>query len=760
VKSPVLALALLCLGNPLRAVDKVPDYDVTDTYVTSPTLLVRAGADGQLKEIWSGMDAKRMRHVPLFLETSIVGRIRRGADWLDLSTLSYESSGTRPGAVHLKSRDGLLTIDITSKKNAALSPIFVTYAFSTPVDLRLEARFKYPGFVRRFQSDDAAGLTEFSTAWRGENARLTTTEGPPLDLATLPAGKTLSLSNEGFVKEFGSTRKIVLCIDATGQPPDPRSSGSYVTRWTDLLGGSSDTESEFVPNRVTLETDDPKLDDLFRYSIDAIVSGQFSSGDVLGDVFFYRDSWLRDGSYSIIGLALAGDHEAVERYFAFWDAQRDFSVGGEREAQQPAIAMTAMWFYSLLSGDAPAFLGKVWPYAKYYADYYSRRIESEGMLHVSEEWICFIPSAASWPNAEIYSGLRAGAKIAARLGHGEDAARWNSAAERLKTQFRAQAYDSGKGRIIPMAGPAGQAFTDPEYPRAESRNGPLRDDRVDAGMLIVGRFDALGRGQGILSVDDPRFASTQAEIRRDLEDPDHSIFRFGPNPTSPHAPKGEWDSWPIIMAWAAQDEWLLGRTDMAWSYLLSGILNKKGYPAEQRAYYLPENWDRTGFSDKPLITWSHGEFVTSTLLLLLGIDLEPEGADLGLAPSLPPGMMRARIGNFSFRGWRLDFTLSRNNGRVDVDMKAERAGPGAALAVRTPFGGILRIQNGEAAHFTVDPGRYYAAFGRSRNAAERAAIASTILFPGRPLPDTRAMTPTELQALLCRMDSDYAPDAK
>ena len=53
---PLLALAL-CLGAaPLGAVEKVapmvPAYAVTDKYVTSPTMLVRAGADGLIREIW------------------------------------------------------------------------------------------------------------------------------------------------------------------------------------------------------------------------------------------------------------------------------------------------------------------------------------------------------------------------------------------------------------------------------------------------------------------------------------------------------------------------------------------------------------------------------------------------------------------------------------------------------------------------------------------------------------------------------------
>jgi hypothetical protein len=754
-------LSLMLSAGALHAVDKVPEFEITDTYVTSPTMLVRAGVDGQVKEIWSGMDAGRMRHVPLFLETSIYGLVRSGDTWLDLRSLKYHHDGTRPGYIRLRSDDGLVSIEITSRRNAALSPIFVRYSFSRTVDLKLVALFKYPDFTRSFHSDDAAGCSEFETAWRGANAVLTTTEGPRLVLATQPSGKTLAIDRTGLTTQFESATEVLLCVDATERGMDARGSGSYVASWTSLLGGTRDSEDELVPGRVTLASDDRKLDRMFEYSIDAVVTGQFASGDVIADEFFYRDSWLRDGTYSMIGLSLAGDTGAVDRYFDFWSAQRDFSVGGEREAQQPAIAITGMWFHSLLSPDGPAFLGRVWPYVKYYADYYAGRIEREGMLNVSEEWICFIPAPSTWPNAEIHSGLRAAAKIASRLGHAQEAGRWNDSADRLRTQFSEQAYDRERGRIIPMAGAPGQTFTDPEFPKAESRNGPLRDDRVDAGMLIIGRLEAFGRGQGVIPVDDPRFASTQAEITRDLENPDHSIFRFGPNPASPHAPKGEPDSWPIIMAWAAQDEWLLGRTDLAWRYLISGIVNKKGYDADASCYYLPENWDRRGIPDKPLITWSHGDFVTSVLLLLLGVDLEPDGADLGLAPSLPPGTDHARVGNFHFRDWRLDIDLAREKGLVAVRIRAAgTATGGKPLAIRAPFGRVISLGAGQEARFTVDPAQYYLAFGRSRNAAERASVISTILAGKPPARDPRTMSASDLEAFICDVETHYTPTEK
>lgn len=753
-------LLILLTACALRGGGNVPAYEITDTYVTSPTMLVRAGADGAIKEIWSGMDAKRMRHVPLFLETSIFGEIRSGDGWLDLRALKYHHAGTRPGYIHLQSDDGLASIEITSRKNAALSPIFVTYSFSRPVDLRLSARFKYPDFTKGFQSDDAAGTAEFETAWRGENAVLTTTAGPRLFLAAEPRGRTLAIDRTGATRLFEAARRVVLCIDATEGAVDHGPAGSYAAAWEGRLGGISDSEAEYVPDRVTLESGDAGLDRMFAYSIDAVVSSQFASGDVMGDVFFYRDSWLRDGTYSMIGLSLAGDYGAVDRYFAFWDAQRDFSVGGEREAQQPAIAITGMWLFSRVSPQGTAFLGKAWPYVKYYADYYAGRIAREGMLNVAEEWICFIPAPSSWPNAEIYSGLRASAKIAGRLGHPGDAAAWNASADRLRAKFSVLAYDGDKGRIIPMAGPAGQSFADPQFPTAENRNGPLRDDRVDAGMLIIGRLEAFGRDQGIMQVDDPRYASTRAEITRDLENPDHSIFRFGPNPGSPHAPQGEPDSWPIIMAWAAQDEWLLGHTNLAWRYLLSGILGKRGYDPLASCWYLPENWDRGGVPDKPMITWSHGDFVTSVLLVLLGIDLEPAGADLGLAPSLPPGTDHARLGNFHFRDWRMDIELSRREGLVAVKIIPRSAGSGKALSIRLPPDRILDLHAGQEAEFTVDPSRYYLAFGRSRNGAERASAISAILGGGPPATDPRRMTPAEAEAYICNLETAYVPTPK
>ena len=118
------------------------------------------------------MDAKRMRPSPLFLETFVYGEVRRGGEWTDLRKLKYHHAGTRPGFIHMESDDGLVAIEITSRRNAALSPIFVKYSFSVPVDFRLSAQFKHPELIKETHSADEAGYSAFSTEWSEQDSLL------------------------------------------------------------------------------------------------------------------------------------------------------------------------------------------------------------------------------------------------------------------------------------------------------------------------------------------------------------------------------------------------------------------------------------------------------------------------------------------------------------------------------------------------------------------------------------------------------------
>jgi hypothetical protein len=757
-------------------------YDNTDTYVTSQTALVRLKANGQIREIWSGMDAAGNRHQPVFWEAAIHVEVLGGDGWHDLRNLKYHQLGTRPGYIRMQSDDGTVSIEGTSRRNTSPCPIVMRYTLATPKTMRLKVAFKPEDQISETHFSDRTGYLSFSKG-RSDQGRLGNDgrASRSLFLRTLPLGTTLSIGSAGAIKQFEASKQLVLRVEDSTPPFDAigteelaasTSIDSKANHGVDPVTFSDGAE------RITLVSDDPRLDRLFECSIDAIESLQFASGVVTADFCKYQNSWLRDGTYSMIALALAGDHEAVGRYFAFWNAQCDFdavsmpapsaaptqqmfSVGGELEAQQPAIAITGMWYFSRLTPDSAGFLKKYWPYVRYFADYYSRRVDNEGMLNVGEEWICNIPAPSSWPNAEIYSGLRAAAKIAAEEGNAHETLVWTMAAEKLRKRFSSQAYDNGKNRIIPIAGPSGEYYSNPTRPNDVGHNGPLRDDRVDAGMLNTARLEAFGHSQGIVSADDPKFASTQDQIIKELENADHSISRLGPNPGNPHSPLGSMETWPIIICWAAQDEWLLGRTDLAWRYLLSAIVNKAGYDLAAANYYLPETWDTKGNPGDPLLVWSHGEFVTSTILLFLGIDLEPPDADIGLAPSLPLGMSHARIRNFRFRDWKLDVALTRRKNLVDVALRADSVNPRQTrLAVRLAGGQTILADSGHALKFTVAPGEYCVAFGRSANARERAGIASTFLAARNPTIDLNKMTLREQEDLIEHLETEFVPPAR
>jgi len=219
------------------------------------------------------------------------------------------------------------------------------------------------------------------------------------------------------------------------------------------------------------------------------------------------------------------------------------------------------------------------------------------MLNLAEEWIAFIPAPSTWPNAEVYSGLAASAKIAAkrrsrRRGRAVGRRRRPAAGEVL-----AMAYDAGKGRLIPWPDPPGSVHR-PGLPQGREPQRAHAGRPRGLGHADHPELEVFGRNQGIIAVVRPRFESTHAEIMRDLENPDHSIIRFARNAPEPARSGGELDCWPINTAWAAQDEWLLGRTTLPGGTSCRHREQGQGGPC--RGELLPAGeLDRKGVPDKP-----------------------------------------------------------------------------------------------------------------------------------------------------------------
>ncbi len=668
-----------------------PAYDNHDVVVSGATILARLANNGKVCELWSGM-SDITRRTPIFVEFSGRPKIQKNGAWLDLTTLHYRDTDSRPGWLHLESEDGTVTCEISAKKTAPKSPVFLKYTFTEPVNFRFVAQWKNPELIQLKRTDDDAGLNDFVATWRcwrDPEFPLDKIPGPALTLATWPAGKTVRCDEHQTIREISSTREVVVCFDATDSAP-PKGK-NYVEAWKSLLGGYKDSDAERNADRVQITTGDGILDRLFSDSIDAVESLQFANGVIEADPFNYRDAWVRDGGYSTLGLALIGNFKGADAFFDFWAAQPGFGwVGGEDEAQQGEIGVLALWYYSRLRPDGDSFLKKHWDYVEKVSNYMQKRVADEGMLDLADEWISSAPTKATWPNAEVYAGLIASAKIANKLGQVDQAQSWSEAATRLKEKFDATAYDATLLRFIP-------------YAPGKYRNGHegIVDTRADSGMFNLARLEIFGKGEGIVTATDPRFAATQVSIAKLLEKPTHLIGRFDALPGSPSFPEGQAaEAWPLGSSWAAQTEWLQGRTDAAWNHLQA--LAQYRAKSAGGSNYLPERWDAGGNPANPILVWSHGEFLTAMVLLTLGVDLEPADADLGLAPSLPPGSDHATVKNFRFQNWRLDFDLTRDGDHVLVRVKPHFQGDGKkTLRIALPGQKYLSLKPEKSQTFSV-----------------------------------------------------------
>ena len=726
----------------------------TNVVVSSQSIWSLVGINGEVREIWggpadtNGAPAGEPKDV---LKTSGYGQIRTDGRWMDLRDLSYSHAGSRPGRLALASQDGKVHIFFATRRSSPDSPVFIRYVFSSPVDFRfrLELAANLPA---------ARGQTAVSSA----SSSIQIHKSLQLNVATNPPGMEI-LENEArtVVREVNQAAEITVCL-YLGNEAVSSSDETAVQSWIRRVGGPEDTEAERMRNRLIIHTGLADFDRMLEYSVDAVESARFRSGALIaGRDGWYKNTWIRDGTYSTIGTDLFGLHAQGDAFYRYWIGNGGYSWGGENEAQQPAIAILGIWFHSRLIEDDEAFLKASFDYVTRFADYYARRTLREGMIDTAEEWICQVPTKTAWPNAEIYGGLRAAAKIATRLGHPAESARWNAAARSLQVAILATAYDESHRRFIPLAGPKGGFYRDRQDPTNTETSGPMRDERVDSGMLMLARLEVLGHGLGAVAVDDPHFAATQAWIHKVLEQDDHSISRFEGNPASSHYPQGEWPVWPLTSSVASDVELLRGRTDRAWRYLLSGLVRKRGVDADATVYALPEQWKFNGDAvSTRQLTWSHGEFLASSVFLLTGLQVDVADADLALAPSLPPGVVTATVKNFHFRGWSLDMKLDRGENSVHATLLSRRSSDSKTtgskanrwLRVSVP-GRVIELRPDKPATFEVRESE--TAAGRTENAWARAQLFSHILLNRDLSPELQHESRKELEGRIRETEDQF-----
>ena len=703
-----------------------------------------ADTRGELWEIWTGPPSRIASHgaePPRVLKISAFGLVQGEKGWVDLRNAPWSREGSRPGRLRLAWKDGGARLEIRASRQAPFGPVLLVYTFDRARRFRFRLAGRRGGALPGiFRAGPSTGEWTLQTRALG-----------PLRVGSYPPGKP-AISEKGLNLEVPDARRVLVCLHAGPGDLPPTRGRAWARAWRDTLQGKW---RDF--RRTRIRTGLPDLDALFDASVDAVEANRFRSGVIIaGSDGWYKNAWIRDGTYAVLGLDLAGHHREATEFFRFWIREGGFSWGGANEAQQPAIGITGMWFHSRIIPEGDAFLAEVYPYVRKYADYYADRVSREGMIRTAEEWICQVPTRTTWPNAEILGGLRAASRIARRLGRPGEAEKWKKAASALRRALLETGYDEDLSRFIPLAGPPGETFRSKTAPRSRHRNGPTRDTRVDSGMFMPARMEVFGRGLGAVAVDDPRFASTQAWIHKVLYEPDGSISRFDGNLSVPYYPRGQWPVWPISACWAAQVEWLRGRNDRSWRHLLGGVARKKGFDPGRDCFQFPEQWnlDGTPVRTTHFLTWSHGEFLFTTLLLLTGLEADPPGgADLALSPTLPPGREEAFVENLRIRGWKLKLLVKKNKGGLHCRLSgSSEAGAGTRPALRIlAEGKILPLLPGKTLSFQVRPDR----LKRFDHALERARAFSRILLGENLPPGMEKAPPLELEARIRAVEDRF-----
>lgn len=183
-----------------------------------------------------------------------------------------------------------------------------------------------------------------------------------------------------------------------------------------------------------------------------------------GDPGNYDQPWARDGGYTIVALARAGDQMLAES-LALDYGREDFFGGFGAEADAPGIANWALGEVALRTTD-PTVLAALWPHMMRKAELTLEMLNTSTSLY-KEFAGTVIPELRREKHADIthvaapgtdglingtmdhhrpvlyvtamnYLGLRHAAAVALRLGHPQQAAAWQSAADKMRTSFVAQ----------------------------------------------------------------------------------------------------------------------------------------------------------------------------------------------------------------------------------------------------------------------------------------------------------------------------------
>lgn len=321
----------------------------------------------------------------------------------------------------------------------------------------------------------------------------------------------------------------------------------------------------------------------------------------------YRFTWPRDGVFISLALLDAGDPLPAEHLFPFLERLQkpdgswavnyfpdgskplwDFGTRGNEHDQDGIFAWGAWQVYQKL-GDR-AWLAARWPAVEKACDFLVGQQQPDGLLSTCRDlWELSTDGTWTFSNAAAWAGLEAGAQMARTQGDGADAARFQAAADRLRTAIDTELVTGG--------GYFGRGLS-----------GGRVDPTLEAANLALG-----SAWFGVVPDDDPKMVRTASLLARNLTSPWGGLRRnqgdtyYGGQP------------WPVTTGWLGL--YRLSQGDRAGARQALDVMTR--YAAQTNSLMLGEQFDEaTGrWASAFPLAWSEATYVR--LALALGSSSQP-----------------------------------------------------------------------------------------------------------------------------------------
>jgi GH15 family glucan-1,4-alpha-glucosidase len=331
---------------------------------------------------------------------------------------------------------------------------------------------------------------------------------------------------------------------------------------------------------------------------------------------YYCYCWPRDAAYALWPLIRTGQYDEAKKFFAFArdTMHRD---GYLMHKYQPDRSIGSTW-HPLVHGknrelaiqeDETAsviyIMGEYYKHSRdldFVVSYYDTFIspcaqfmssfidEATGLPHASYDLWEEKFLTSTYTVSTVIGGLETAGRLAAVAGHPDDAARWQSVADKIRGNLHALLHPDGyfrKGFLL-------------------QEDGNLQyDDAIDISSLF-GPYMYAG-----LASNDPMITGTLRRVEERLHNssPIGGVIRYEGDNYFLHKQQYKGNPWIVCTLWLAQVYVQIGRKDeaqrlMQWAKdraLPSGVFSEQ---------FDPE--DGSAISVTPLV-WSHAEYVNTVL---------------------------------------------------------------------------------------------------------------------------------------------------